>query len=230
MVAAEIILGIGILAFVIALAVKGTSQKRVLALAGGILVIFSAAAGGLAFVGIEGIIDLEPKTPPKANSLFSASILYSSDTDRTEVGETVSTDGHTITYSMADAQMDGLGDVNLDVRVTNQNIGIVDDIWAFSAIITEMSTIGTPANPILNQTDSASRWDVSWTLTDAGSPTLSQSGDQASSNDWKTGLSDVLNIDMAVNPGAADDITSGQYIHVDFLVGGVTLSVVLLEQ
>jgi len=192
-----------------------------------------AVMGGIYLADQAGWINLSPHPDPRADSLWEVTILSSSDTDRTESGEHISDAGHTITYTLSDANMDGLGDVNLDVRVLNINIGAKDDLWAFRADLTFVSTTqaATPgAQPIVNMTDLNSRFAVSFTLTESGSPTLQQIGQYAVSNDWATGMSDALNIDLEMSPSAADDIAVGTPGKLEFLVGGVKLTCNLLEQ
>lgn len=193
-----------------------------------------AIMGGIYLADQAGWINLSPGPTPKAGSLWEVTFLISSDTDRTEIGESISDGGHTITYELVDAQMDGLGDVNLDARVLNMNLGASTDRWAFRADLTFVSTTavggGAPgAQPIVNLTDLNSRYDVSFTLTDAGAPTLQQIGQYAISNDWATGMSDQLNLDLAMNPTATDDITPSLPGKLVFVVGGITLTCNLLE-
>lgn len=193
-----------------------------------------AVMGGIYLADQAGWIDLSPGPDPRAESLWEVTFLISSDTDRTESGEAITDSGHTITYTLSDVQMDGLGDVNLDVRVLNMNVGAKDDLWAFRADLTFVSTTqasGAPgAQPIVNMTDLNTRFDVTFSLTESGSPTLQQSGQSAISNDWATGISDALNIDLTMNPTATDDLATATPGRLEFLVGGIKLVCHLLEQ
>ena len=190
-----------------------------------------AVMGGIYLADQAGWIHLRPPPEPRADQLWEVTFLASSDTDRTESGETISTDGHTITYIMNDANMDGLGDVNLDIRVTNMNVGGKDEIWPMKAELTFVSTTApsSAAQPIVNMTDLNSRYAITWTLTDAGSPTLAQVGNYAISSDWTTGMSDQLNADLEMNPTATDDLAVGTPGKLQFMVGGIQLQVDLLE-
>jgi hypothetical protein len=146
--------------------------------------------------------------------------------------ETIDGTGHVITYAMNDNDMDGLGDINLDLRVTNVNIGGADELWAFSSTIDFVDfrvTTGGQQMFVLNRTDLLLRWDVSYSLTETGAPTLSQVGDSAESRDWKTGASDQLNIDLRVNPTATALIALPDEANIDFTIGGVKLTVVLRD-
>ncbi len=207
-------------------ALSRVPAKRGVILLGGLLILAGASVG-------LGVVTIPSDEPPVAESLFSVVFLSTSDTDRTESGENIAADGHALTYTMSDANADGLGDVNLDVRVTNNNIGAADDLWAFSAEIvsvgfTQVSSSG-PAQYVINRTDLNSRWAVSYSETSAGAPTISQEGEKAVSRDWKTGASDVLNIDLEMSPTAMDDLAAGQSVSIVFLVGGVTLTLMIFE-
>lgn len=230
MVAAEFLVLIGALGLIGAVFVRGPKQKAA-AFLGGFFVVAGTIFGGLAWAGIPAFVEIGPGDPPRADSLFTVSILSTSDTDRTETGEAISPDGHTITWTLTDVHMDALGDVNLDIRVTNANTGSVDDAWAFSAEITFVSTTtaGQTAQPIVNLTDFQTRYDVSYTETTAGAPTFTQTGDRAFSNDFLTGTSDQLNIDFRMNPTALDDVTSATPVYIRMLVGGANLEVQLVE-
>jgi hypothetical protein len=232
--AAEVVVLLGILAVVGTLIFKGRVPHQKAAIFVGVVLIAGGTAfGGLAWAGIPGAFNFNPQDPPMANSLFTVVFLSSSDTDRTEAGENIEPSGHTIRYELSDSNMDGLGDVTLDVRVTNANVGEVDDTWAFEAKITSVSTSssggGGAAAPIVNQTNINTQWAVSWSLTDVGSPTLSANGNVAVSMDWKTGVSDALNIDLEMSPSACDDLAVGTPGTVVFMVGGVVLTLQLTE-
>lgn len=192
-----------------------------------------AVMGGIYLADQAGWINITHGPDPRAASLWEVTFLASSDTDRTESGENILDSGHTISYTLTDGNMDGLGDVNLDVRVINLNIGATDEQWAFRADLTVVSTTqasGAPgAQPIVNMTDLQSRFDVTFSLTESGSPTLQQLGQYAISNDWTTGASDALNIDLTMNPTATDDIATGTPGKLEFVVGGVKLTCNLLE-
>ena len=176
-------------------------------------------------------IDLQPGDPPRADSLFQVQFLTTSSIDRTEQMESIGSTGHVITYAMNDNDMDGLGDINLDTRVTNVNIGGADETWAFGASIDFVDFRITGGQPIyiLNQTDLNTRWDVAYSLGETGSPTLSQVGDRAESRDWKTGMSDQLNIDLRMNPTATALFALPDEGSIEFTVGGVKLYVVLRD-
>jgi hypothetical protein len=192
-----------------------------------------AIMGGIYLADQAGLINITPGPDPRADSLWEVTFLPTSDTDRTEAGEAIGDNGRTITYTLADAQMDGLGDLNLDVRVINLNIGATDERWAFRADLTFVSTTqasGAPgAQPIANLTDYNSRTDITWSLTDSGAPSLAQVGQYATSSDWVTGASDTLNIDITMNPTATDDISSALPGKLEFLVGGIKMTCNLLE-
>ena len=227
---AELMVIVGTLAIVAALVIRKVPNAKAAAFVGGSLILAGTVFGGLAWAGIPAFITLDEPSPPVAESLFIVQILDASDTDRSEVGESISPDGHSISWVMADNDMDGLGDVNLDLRVTNANTGDPTTVWPFTASVTFVSSSTALNQPIVNQTAFNSRWAVAWTLTDAGSPTLAQSGDSAESRDWTTGLSDVLNADFQMNPDATADLSPTTPGKLELNVGGVALLVHLIEQ
>lgn len=193
-----------------------------------------ALLGSLYILDQAGYIHLSPGPAPRADSLWEATFLISSSVDRTTSGENILDNGHTISYTLTDPNMDGLGDVNLDVRVINMNSGADTDRWAFRADLTFVSTTaaggGAPgAQPIVNRTDVNTRYAISWSLTESGSPTLQQIGEYAVSNDWTTGKSDQLNMDLEMSPIATDDISPSVPGKLEFLVGGIKLTCNLLE-
>src|SRR3990167_1717140 len=204
-------------------------MKKLIAFA---LVVIAALAG-VYMADRAGWIDIDPGPAPRADSLFQVRFLDTSDTDRSELTETISTDGHGVLYAMNDNDIDGLGDVNLDATVTNANVGGADELWAFSAEITfvdfTFATGGSSPNHIVNSTDFNSRWDVTWSMTDVCSPTISQISDKASSKDWKTGMTDQLNIDLRMNNDATNDVAAADDQILKFVIGGIEMVVTLRE-
>jgi len=227
--AAELIVILGALAIVIAVAVRKVPQRKTLAFIGGSLIVGGTLFGGLAWAGVSGIWNFEPGPDPTADPLFTVVFLSTSDTDRTELSETITPDGHTITYALTDENMDGLGDVNLDVRVANVNVGSSDDTWRFTAEIVMVTQVAQNG-AIVNLTSYNQLWSVDWTLSDIGSPTLSSlEGDKAVSTDWKTGMADQLNIDLYMSPTNCGSLTDDLPGLVDFKVGGIDLHLKLTE-
>ena len=187
-----------------------------------------AVLGTIYIADQAGWIDLQPPGEPRAQSIWEVSFLSTSDTDRTEASETISVDGHTITYVLTDANMDGLGDVELDIRVLNQNSGTAAESWPFRADLTFVTEV-VANNFIVNTTGFDNRFDITWSLTESGEPTLTQIGTYAVSNDWKTGKSDQLNADLRMAPTATDDLTPSLNGKLVFIIGGITMTVNLAE-
>ena len=185
--------------------------------------------GGIYLADQAGWIDLTPPDEPRAQPVWAVSFLATSDTDRTEASETISNDGHTITYVLTDANMDGLGDVELDIRVLNQNSGTAADSWPFRADLTFVTDVTGAGNNIVNTTGFDNRYDITWSLTESGEPTLQQISSYAVSNDWKTGKSDQLNADIRMAPTATDDLTNALSGKLIFVIGGITMTVNLAE-
>ena len=234
--AAEILVLIGILTVVGAILSRAAkSLRKPVAFIAGSLIVVGTLFGGLAWAGVPAFIDIPGISPPVATGLWSVQFLATSSVDRTTSGENIVDGGHTIRYELTDANMDGLGDVNLDIRVINQNVGASTDVWPFEVVLTYVSTTtgATPAaQPIVNRTNTGSideRAAVTYSLTESGSPTLTQLGERAVSNDWATGLSDQLNVDFEMSVVACDDIAVGTPGKLQFTVGGVLMTVELTE-
>ena len=200
---------------------------KIIALALVMLALFA----GVYLADQAGFIDIQPGDPPRADSLFQVQFLATSSIDRTEQMESIDSTGHVITYAMNDNDMDGLGDINLDTRVTNVNIGGADETWAFGVELTsvDFTVLAGVHAFIVNQTDLNTRWDVTYSLAEAGAPTLSQFGDRAESRDWKTGASENLNIDLRMNPEATNDAATPDTLDIRMKVGGVVLTLSLVE-
>ena len=200
-------------------------MKRLLTLA----VVMIALFAGVYMADKAGWIDIDPGTPPRADSLYAVSWLDTSSIDRSENREEIS--GNVLMYQMSDPDMDGIGDANLDLRVTNTNIGGGDEVWAFSAEVTQVDFAITGGQKvyIVNQTDLNTRWDYSITGSEAGSPTFSQSGNVATSNDFKTGASEQLNIDLRLSPTAGALMASPDYFVLQFSIGGKMMQLELKE-
>jgi len=193
--------------------------------------VMLALLGGVYIADRAGWIDIDPGPEPRADSLFQVQFLSTSSIDRSELQEIISGTGRELTYTMNDNDMDGLGDANLDLRVTNVNLGGADEVWAFGVELTSVDfTVLAGAHQfIVNQTDLNTRWDVTYSLAEAGAPTLSQFGDRAESRDWKTGASENLNIDLRMNPEATNDAATPDTLDIRMKVGGVVLTLSLVE-
>lgn len=230
--AAEIMVLIGILVGAGAIFVPSMPRKMLAIFVGIVLLGAGTAFGGLAFVGIPAFIEIPGVSPPTAKGLYSVSFLTTSDTDRTEVSETILMGGSEIIYIIGDVQMDGLGDVNLDVRVINQNSGELDQVWPFEVVLTYVDftrTTGGVKQFIVNRTDAQTRYAVTYSLTDSGAPTLAQSGESAISNDWSTGAADTLNVDFEMSATSTDDLGAGEQLRLEFTVAGVLMRAILQE-
>jgi hypothetical protein len=200
-------------------------KARSAALVGGILV----ALVGLQMGGYFAFLT-QAGTPPKAGSLFDAYwVTGDSDTDRTET-ESISVDQRTITYVMADAQMDGLGDVLMGADILNKNVGETTDLWSAQVNIVSIGTVivsGIPT-PVANYTTDRSRFNIAYTDDDA-SGTWTQVFDKFFSNDVVTGGAGSLSIDLPIDPAVADDVAAGGTFNLVYSVAGMTLTVVLQE-
>lgn len=214
--------------------VRGKKAKSKALAVGLVLAFFGAGFGGLAFAGVPGFLSAAPAGDtgaPVSAALWEATLVATSDTDRTET-EIISPDGHTVSYFLVDAQMTGLGNVDLEATVVNLNVGETTDVWGPLEIsIVEVGTVivsGVPT-PVANYTADRTRFNIAYSLTTAGAPTLVQIHDKAFSYDWTTGASDTLNIDMPIDPAVTANVPSGGSFKLVYNVGGVILTAFLQE-
>ena len=156
--------------------------------------------------------------------------MATSDTDRTEASETLSVDAMTISYIMTDANMDGLGDVNMGAVLINENVGKSTDVWATDVSIGSIPTVLVSNIPtrVANFTADRSRYNIAYTE-DSGTGTWTQVQEDFVTRDVPTGASSALSLDLPVDPAVADDLPAGQSLVFTFVVGGVTLKVNCVE-
>src|SRR3990167_9175010 len=180
-----------------------------------------------AFVADQiGLINLRQEDTNLRSAAVSVTWLATSSIDRSgsqAPSETIV--GNVIEYIMIDAQSDGLGDFDGDLQVcslsTDPNERLVDMKLSFVGF----TVAAGQQQDIINRTDALTRYDVSWSLTDVGSPTLNQVGDAASSGDWTNGKSDQLNFDVNILPDAMDDLAAPGQVDIRFTVNSVEMTV-----
>ena len=196
-----------------------------------VLLALVFVAGGLWLSNDQGWIDLSPEDDSGFTSgTMSARFLATSDTDRDEIAEAVSTDGHTISYTGDDNFYDGLGDVDLEMEVcngaTDPNARLVDVTIAYVGWTPE----GSLRQDIVNRSAFNAFWSVSYSLADVGSPTLQQTQDRASSADWLVGKCDTLSVDFDTSFEAFDDFApaSGP-MYLKFTINDVLMTIVFNE-
>jgi len=195
------------------------------------LAFVGAAFGGLAWAGLPGLLAAGPAAPapPKAGGIWTVVILDTSDTDRAESAELISPDGHTVTYTMGDADIDDVGDVDLNVRALNMNTGLTTDIWRGEISIVSVGTVLVSGVPtaIANYTTDLTRFAVTYTE-DAGNGNVIQTAATATFTATTNDLEDI-SLDMDTSPDVLDDMTAGQQVSIVYNVGGVTITVILVD-
>ncbi len=208
-------------------------EKKVRYQAAGVgifLAFVGAAFGGLAWAGLPGLLAAGPAVaPPKAGGLWNVQILDTSDTDRAESSELISPDGHTVTYVVADADMDGMGDVNLNLRALNMNSGLTTDIWTGDISIVSVGTVLTSGiqTPIANYTTDMSRFAVTYSE-DAGAGAVIQNAAKATFTATTNDLEDI-SVDLPVSPTVMLNTAAGQEVSLVYSVGGVTITAILVD-
>ena len=132
---------------------------------------------------------------PGAGTLYAAQILGTSSIDAAFTG--VSNDGHTITWTLTQAEMGTLTLVELKVSIQNSNVGAGP--YTMVASLTSCAKVYVaPSHEEMCAFNSNGNEDVTYALTTSGGPTGSQSGTTFTSNDWKAGASSVLDASMTI--------------------------------
>ena len=204
---------------------KDAKMKKYLAVGG-----VAGAFFGLAAFGAFGLLAAVPgEAPPAAAGLFKVTILDTSDTDRAEASELISADLHTVTYSLSDADIDDVGDVDLNLRTLNQNTGLTTSIWYGEVSIVSVGEVlvGGIMTPIANYTADLSRFAVTYTE-DAGDGDVIQSGASATFTATTGDLEDI-SVDMDVSDAVLDDTAAGTQVSLVYNVGGVTITCILQD-
>src|SRR3990167_5714518 len=205
---------------------KEKKMKMRLAAGGLFFAFVGAAFGGLAWAGVPGLLSVAPAEAPVAAGLWKVQILDTSDTDRAEASELIGADGHSVTYIMGDADIDDVGDVDINIRTLNQNSGLTTTIWYGEISLVSVGTVlvtGTPT-VIANYTVDLSRFAVTYTE-DAGDGDVIQSQAKATFTATTGDLEDIsLDLDIT-SDGAMQSMAAGQEVSIVYSVGGITLTI-----
>mgnify|MGYP001586541859 CR=1 FL=1 len=212
---------------------QAKARKQVAA--GGLLVALGVALFAGVF-GFPALLAAGPAVPPAAaGSLWTAELTTASDTDRTEASEVVSPDAQSIQYIMTDANMDGLGDVTIAFDLLNQNVGESTTLWSGKVAVSFIPTVKVTNidTPIANFTADLSRYDVTYTDTDAPGDWVQKPDSYSGYMEVRnaaTGGSGTITIGIPTAPSVADDLPAGGIIYfLVSVVGGPELKVILIE-
>ncbi len=232
---AELVTILSALAVVGGYFVLKDQKTRKQVIVGGLVFAFLGAIfGGLAFLGFPSFLQAGgPAAPPTAGALWEAAIDEAdadSDTDRTET-ELESPDQHSLLWILSDANMDGLGDANVEVDVYNLNDGKTTDIWGGEVSIVKVGTVIVSglATPIANYTTDRSRFAVTYaegTTFTAGD--VIQVHDKALFTVTSRGAESIT-ISMPIDPTVADDMPAGGNVQLAYNVGGVVITLTIQE-
>ena len=180
-----------------------------------------------AFVADQiGLINLRQEDTGLRSATLSVTWLATSSIDRSgsqAPSETIA--GNMIEYIMINAQSDGLGDFDGDLQVCSLSTDPNERLVNVELSFVGFTVAAGQQQDIINRTDALTRYDVSWSLTDVGSPTLNQVGDAASSGDWTNGKCDQLNFDVNILPAAMDDLAAPGQVDIRFTVNSVEMTV-----
>ncbi len=224
----EVLIAVGAIAALAGGATKKLikdKKVRLAALVGGIFV----ALVGLQMGGYFALLTQGPAAPKAAGLWDAVWDTGASDTDRSET-ETISTDQRTVFYVMSDANMDGLGDVNMGAVLLNKNTGLSTELYGAEVSIVSIGTVivsGIPT-PVANYTADRTRFNIAYTE-DSGGGTWTQVFDKFVSADLPTGSSTALSIDLPIDPAVADDLPAGGSFDLVYSVAGITLTVHISE-
>lgn len=226
----------GLFVFLIAFSkkyVKEAKMRKYAKYAGGALIGIGLLFGGYSFAGVPSLLSFAGQGPAPAGGALWDAIwdTAQSDTDRTEAQEILAKDQRTITYTMTDANMDGLGDIEMGAVLVNKNTdGNADSRYAVTAEIAFVGTIlvSNVATPFANFTADRSRYNVAY-AEDSGPGTWTAIFDRFESGDQTMGSSSALSLNMPIDPAVADDLPAGGTVELHYTVGGILLKVILLE-
>lgn len=234
---AEVLVIIGLLAVGVGLFGKRflkEKKARQWAIGGGVALSLLVFAAMGAF-GVPAFLAAAPGAPeaPTAGALWDAAIDEAdstSDTDRTET-ELESPDQHSLLWIMSDANMDGLGDANVEVDVYNLNVGKTTDIWGGEVSIVKVGTVivsGIPT-PVANYTTDRSRFAVTY-----GEGDSFTAGDVIQVHDKAlftatSRAAESVTISMPIDPAVADDLPAGGSFQLVYNVGGIVITLTLQE-
>ena len=216
-----------VLTFILSVAfLKDEKMKKYLAVGG-----IAGAFFGVAAFGAFGLLTTgAPGDEPTAGGLWSVTLLDTSDTDRAEASELFSADLHSVTYSLSDADIDDVGDVDLNLRVLNMNTDeLTTRIWVGSISIVSVGTVlvGGVASPIANYTADMTRFAITYTE-DAGAGVVVQEAAKASFTATSGDFEDI-SVDMDVSDAVLDDMAAGQQVTLVYSLGGVTITCTLQD-
>lgn len=220
-----LVLTAGVLAIVAWRLVKDAKTRNYLAVGAA-----GAALFGVAAFGAFGLLEAAPGgAPPVAAGLWAVTLLDTSDTDRAEASELFSADLHTVTYSISDADIDDVGDVDLNLRALNRNVGLTTNSWSGAMSIVSVGTVlvGGVASPIANYTADMTRFAITYSE-DAGAGVTIQTGATGEFTGVTNDFEDI-SVDMDVSDAVLDDMAAGQQVSLVYSIGGVTITCILQD-
>ncbi len=214
--------------------VKDSKSKKQVMAGGAAVAIFVLLLGGaFGYPPVLSAAGGPAGGAPVAGSLWEGVIDAAdsdTDTDRTET-ELASPDGHGVLWIMSDANMDGLGDIGIEVDLYNLNDGKTTDIWGTSGSIVKVGNIivsGIPT-PVANYTTDRSRFNVAWaegTTFTAGD--VIQNFDKAVITTTSRAAESVTAL-FPIDPTVADDNPAGAQFQVVVSMGGIVFTMTLQE-
>lgn len=162
---------------------------------------------------------------PVAGALWDVAVVAASDTDRSET-ELISPDLHSVTWIMADAQMDGLGDANIEINALNLNVGKTTDIWKGDVTIVKIGTVivsGIPT-PVANYTTDRSRFNIAYA--EGATFTAGDVGQFFDRGYWTitTAGTEAVQANLPIDPTVADDVPAGGVFDLVYNFGGVIIT------
>lgn len=213
--------------------VKDPKSKKQVMTGGAVVAILVLLLGG-AF-GFPPVLSAGGAVPgaPVAGSLWDGAIDEAdsdTDTDRTET-ELESPDQHSLLWILGDVQMDGLGDIGIEVDMYNLNAGKTTDIWKGEASLVKVGTVivsGIPT-PIANYTTDRSRFAMTiaeGTTFTAGD--VIQVHDKAIFSVTSLAAESVV-WTQPVDQAVADDLPAGASFQYIINIGGIIFTMTLQE-
>lgn len=194
-----------------------------------LLLTFAGAFGVGPFLGAGG-----PGAPPAQAGLWTANIDAAdadTATDRAVEIEVEAASQHSITWIINDGDVDALGDIGVEVDMTNANAGATTDIWSGEVSLVSVPNILVSGIPtaILNYTADRTRFNfviAEGTTFTAGDVT--QDHDKGTFTATSKATQSVV-ITMPVDPAVVDDNPAGMSFSVVWSVGGILITLTVQE-
>ena len=211
---------------IVGLIVTKGAKRAGVAFAMVVIMLVAVLFGGLAFAGIPGVFQIPGTPAPSGGAVYSAQIQTTSSIDAASAGTAISGDGHSISWTLSQAEMGTLTLVELKVSITNANVG--GGPYSLTASLSSCSKIDVSGSfEEMCAFNSNGNEAVTYTLTSSGTMTGSQPGTTFTSSDWATGASGILDASMGMDSTICGNAAANTDYSIVYNMGGVTITALL---